>query len=397
MKNILKIIMSTIIAIGMFSCDDPYADQPIAVPYVHEQGVQQDVNFVIAAASGVSPLVIQEADLNKVVSLLTATSLPEPVDTNAVASYILQISKVSDFSMYYKISTTFSGNAGSDMSVSYQNLNDTLLMFNNEVAEQTVYFRSIVTLTTEDGLNSTLASNIVSLKITPYKNPLLPYTAVTPKPYYIIGLANGAWNNSVGGLGVSIYPMGVVEGDKYNAEGAGEFVFTGYFQASRGFKLIRDLESWDEQWGYRDGSFIHNDGGSSDIRVPLDGYYTLTLNSIDNVLAMEAVAITPTPFTQISLIGGFNGWGADANLTACETTNNHIWYTTITFAEAGQLKFRANAEWSINWGHSGDNDGDPVYTFAGVGVNNGKNIGHEAGTYIVFLNDLTGCYYFMKQ
>jgi len=98
--------------------------------------------------------------------------------------------------------------------------------------------------TISDGFGNTSTGNVDITVLS-----ILPYTAVTPRPYYIIGMANGGWNNSVSGLGVSIYPMSVVPGDKYNLAGDGEFTFTGYFWASRGFKLIRDLGNWDEQWG----------------------------------------------------------------------------------------------------------------------------------------------------
>lgn len=169
---------------------------------------------------------------------------------------------------------------------------------------------------------------------------IMPYTATTPRPYYIIGMANGAWSNSAAGLGVSIYPMSVITGNKYNTTGDGEFTFTGYFWASRGFKLIRDLGNWDEQWGIKDGVYVHNDGGSTDIKVAADGYYTITLNSITNTMTMIPALVAPTQYTTIGLIGGFNGWGGDVVMTAAESTNNHIWYTTQTFTTDGSCKFR---------------------------------------------------------
>ena len=225
---------------------------------------------------------------------------------------------------------------------------------------------------------------------------IMPYTATTPKPYYIIGMANGAWNNSAAGLGVSIYPMSVMAGNKYNLAGNGEFTFTGYFWASRGFKLIRDLGNWDEQWGIKNGVFVHNDGGSSDIKVAADGFYTITLNSITNTMTMIPAIITPKLYTSVGMIGEMNGWGGDIALTAAETTNNHIWYTTYTFANdftppvgSGGMKFRGNGSWDFNWGAG---------TFpVGLGTNGGTNIPHKAGTYKVLFNDIDGNFYFIKQ
>lgn len=213
---------------------------------------------------------------------------------------------------------------------------------------------------------------------------IVPFTAVTPRPYYIIGMADGTWTNSAAGLGVSIYPMSVVSGNKYNTSGDGEFTFTGYFQASKGFKLIRDIGSWTEQWGMTNGVYTHNTGDN--ITVPTDGYYTITLNSITNTMTMIPTLLTPTSYTKIGLIGAFNSWGTDVVMTPAETTNNHIWYTTQTFTSDGGCKFRANGAWTTSWGGN---------SFP-VGMSGG-DIPAKAGTYKVMFNDVDGCYYFIKQ
>ena len=213
---------------------------------------------------------------------------------------------------------------------------------------------------------------------------IVPFTAVTPRPYYIIGMADGTWTNSAAGLGVSIYPMSVVSGNKYNTSGDGEFTFTGYFKASKGFKLIRDIGSWAEQWGMTNGVYTHNTGDN--ITVPTDGYYTITLNSITNTMTMIPTLVTPTSYTKIGLIGAFNSWGTDVVMTPAETTNNHIWYTTQTFTSDGGCKFRANGDWTTSWGGN---------SFP-VGMSGG-DIPAKAGTYKVMFNDVDGCYYFIKQ
>ena len=240
--------------------------------------------------------------------------------------------------------------------------------------------------TISDGFGNTSTGNVDITVLS-----IVPYTAVTPRPYYIIGMANGAWNNSVAGLGVSIYPMSVIAGDKYNSAGDGEFTYTGYFWASRGFKLIRDLGNWDEQWGGQNNDItkpLHNNGGSSDFKVPADGYYTITLNSITNTFSMVPATVTPVTYTKLGMIGGFTGWGSDVEMLPCETSNNHNWYITYTVTSDTEGKFRANADWGINWGAN---------TFpVGLGVGNGPNIPMKAGTYTVLFNDISGCYYFIK-
>jgi len=400
-KNIIYIFALLVSSVLFFTaCDDPYADQVVADPTINEQGPIQDANFVFALKTGVNPIVIDVNELDDTLALYNCTTIPTLIDTAATVSYTLQISNMSDFSSYATIKTIFSGKVNSDLKIPYKDLNDSLLVYNDAVAEQTVYTR-VVAVISNSGLQAAVKTAVVTLKATPYKSPLQSYTINKPRPYYIIGMADGAWNNSVAGLGVSIFPMTVVEGDHFNADGDGKFTFTGYFTTSRGFKLIRNVGNWDEQWGAQSNNDItkpvRNDGGSGDFRVPADGYYTISLNSVEHTLTIVASSATPTSYTQIGLIGGFNGWGSDIVMTPCETSNNHNWYTTVTFTGNDQGKFRANGGWDINWGSAGSSDGNPLYMFTGIGGQGGKNIGVKAGTFVVIFNDIDGGYWFIEK
>ena len=227
-----------------------------------------------------------------------------------------------------------------------------------------------------------------------------PFNAVTLRPWFILGDAIGdaKWNNSPAGLGVSIYPLSVVTGNVYNITGDGQYTYTGYFQAGKGFKLIRDysISSWNESWGMTGSTYVHN--GGDNITVATNGYYTITLNSILNTLTITPATAPATSYTSMGMIGEFAGsaWGTDITMTKGQAANNHIWYTTFTFTTDftppvgnGGLKFRANGNWvDHNWG-----DGNfPT----GLGTNNGTNIPFKAGKYTIILNDVDGCYYFFK-
>ena len=99
----------------------------------------------------------------------------------------------------------------------------------------------------------------------------------------------------------------------------------------------------------------------------------------------------PTEYTNISLIGDFNGWGDDADL---EQIAPHNWaISNFVVESAGGLKFRANHDWTVNWGAT-LNVADVNY---GVGVGNGDNISVPAGTYNVFFNDITGEFVFQSK
>ena len=247
-----------------------------------------------------------------------------------------------------------------------------------------------------------LYSNAIILKVLPYVLPLFAYTDVPAlRFWYIIGLGDGGWHNDVAHIGSSIYPLNIIAGKKYNLKGDGEFTFTGYFAASRAFKLIGPDLKWDgTQWGMNGTTYAQN--GANNITVPSDGYYTITLNSIDNTLKIVPATAPAKNYNTIGMIGDFNSWSTDVVMTPSETTNNHVWYTTYTFTKdwdqpsKGGCKFRANGNWDVGWG-------GPSFPY-GIGTSsNGANILFKAGTYIIIFNDLdantatTGTYYFIKQ
>jgi len=225
-----------------------------------------------------------------------------------------------------------------------------------------------------------------------------PYSAVTLRPWFLIGAAigDGTWNNSTAGLGVSLFPLSIVAGNVYNSTGDGQYTYTGYFKGGAEFKLIRDVSSWSESWGMTGTTYIHN-GGDGNIKMATDGYYTINLNSILNTLTIVPAAAPAASYTSMGMIGEFPGstWGSDIPMLAGAATNNHIWYTTYTFTTnftppvgSGGLKFRANGAWDHNWG-----DG---FFPAGLGVNNGTNIPFKSGKYTIILNDVDGSFYFIK-
>lgn len=210
--------------------------------------------------------------------------------------------------------------------------------------------------------------------------------------WYLIGgdICDGKWGSDVG---VSIWPMMTVKDYEYDKKtGAGEISFTGYFGAN-GFKLKHTTDSWDEQWGQGDafGTFVENDGGSSNITVPAAGFYKVVLNTMDHKLTVEAADITPAKYDKMCLSGDFNDWGDTEMTAACtyEGAENHLWYATLTVDGSQGVKFKIADSWDTNWGAA---------DFPrGWGAQNGENIYPEAGTYLVLFNDIDGSYQFIAQ
>ena len=234
-------------------------------------------------------------------------------------------------------------------------------------------------------------SNSVKIKVLPY---YIELTDALPATYYLIGecIGDGSWNNTA--IGVSIIPLSLIENQEYSkVDGTGEFTYTGYFPADKGFKLIGVPGSWDEQWGQTDGAFVHNDGGSGNITVATDGWYTVTLNTIRNELKIETADVNPAEYATMQLVGTFEGWGGTpVAMTKTAGEHSHVWYTDVTFdvdadisgSDPEGCKFRTDDSWANNWG--GNN-----FPYS---VASGSNIPYKAGEYRVVFNDLDKCYFF---
>lgn len=162
------------------------------------------------------------------------------------------------------------------------------------------------------------------------------WTYTVAKPImYMAGDANG-WKQ--------IDYLGSTDGDN----------FTGYmYLNNKGFKLCSEA-NWD---GTNYGADFSTDTQAANISLPTDdadGYYKVDLN-------LSTKKMTFTPITVIGLVGDAtpNGWPSDANPEgdAVMTYNvtDRAWEISGVTLKSGELKFRANYAWDINWGGTTDN------------------------------------------
>lgn len=108
-------------------------------------------------------------------------------------------------------------------------------------------------------------------------------------------------------------------------------------------------------------------GGGDNINVyQAKRYYHLTF---DRALTLTA----DFSFDQIGVIGDFNGWGGDVVMEF--NPEKQRFYADVEFPADGGFKFRADADWAVNWGSTG----------SGV-LDSGDNIPVTAGNYRVYLN-----------
>ena len=169
-----------------------------------------------------------------------------------------------------------------------------------------------------------------------------------------------------------------------------------------------DLKIWDADnfgnWGAAWGCAVDGDNSPSGalqnteaqaISAPSGEFYTFTIDM--NTMTYTWTRLenqTPTEYENISLIGEFNGWDGDFDLSQ---VTPHNWYGVFTQKNDGQLKFRANHAWSVNWGYGSDKDWNVAIEFNKIGTNGGGNIWVPAGTYAVYLNDITNSMMMVAQ
>jgi hypothetical protein len=126
-----------------------------------------------------------------------------------------------------------------------------------------------------------------------------------------------------------------------------------------------------------------------------DAFYTIKIDLKAGTYSWTKLADqAPTSYEHISLIGAFNGWGADYDL---KEVAPHNWYAEFTQAETGELKFRADHDWPVNWGYGDNSEWDVTIKMNNIGANGAGNILVPAGTYDVYLNDITNSIIFVKK
>lgn len=136
-----------------------------------------------------------------------------------------------------------------------------------------------------------------------------------------------------------------------------------------GFKLGKLTEWLGLAGSLEDGYKIEGE----DNGMIADGTYAWTVDLIKGTA-------TATPVTKVGIIGDFNSWGGDLEMTFDSETLTYS--AELTLPADGGWKFRMNEGWDFNYGKG---EGDAL-------VPDGGNISSEAGTYTVVLDMAHGSY-----
>ncbi len=183
-------------------------------------------------------------------------------------------------------------------------------------------------------------SNIVRVKVTPYRQ-LIAYTF--PKALYIAGNYQG-W--SPGTAPQIVDKSGTAAGGNYEG-------YIDFNDPAPKFKIVRGPSWGDGDHGDAGAGAMTAQGGNDFALGQGAGIYRLIANRTN-------LTWSATKINSWAIIGSAtaNGWGAETPMTYDPATKL---YTITTNLTGGQfMKFRANNDWPINLGDTG-NDGIMEY------------------------------------
>ncbi|MDP5077730.1 MAG: SusF/SusE family outer membrane protein [Nonlabens sp.] len=367
MKKISILFMTMIAALAITSCED-----------TNSEDINLNVNntgeLKLAIAGGT--YVVTETnggDLADVLSWNIATT-----DVPVQITYTVQMdSQGGDFSTPFVLGAT--GNTS--LALSYDDLNEAAATgFSADAGVAGNYDVRVIAALADPAI-APVVSNVVSVTITPFE--LYPF-----KDLYLVGNATAAdWNND--NNNPALYRDAVNEN---------VYHYSGRFLANE-FKLLSTPGFWQPQYGPRNGAVGVNDGAGSDpatFVIPATGYYNFTVdvtgvtNASEGSSSFTLVAnpngATATTYTSMAIIGEAtpNGWNdPDTNMVQ-STFDPHQWSLRNVTLTTGEMKIRANDDWSNSWG-------DNVSNYSGKGNNNNDpNMSVKAGVYNIFFNDLDG-------
>lgn len=152
---------------------------------------------------------------------------------------------------------------------------------------------------------------------------------------------------------------------------AGDGKYLGYYYLNGEFKFKPNADNWDNDLEYVSGDNLGGtlqSTGGPNCPDPGAGFYQINLDA-------ASMNYSLTKVESISIIGDFNGWGGDVDMTY--NVEEGCW-EAIAEVNAKGFKFRMNHDWAISWG--GANGDGKAYD--NLTQNNGANIIVDAdGTY----------------
>ncbi len=362
MKNILKSFIVLAMIAGLASCED-----------------EQDLKFLSPESQFriLSPTSGDSVELNPTTPLNPGIALTwEAMDygTPTEVTYTVQVAgNGTDFATPIDLIST----ANTYASINSEALNGAAIaagLQDGTAGTLDVRVRATVGNGAEEAFSDVITYNVT------------PYVTYPFRDLFLVGNASqDNWNNDSNN-----YPM---FRDPANTD---KYYYTGYFNAGS-FKMIEKKGQWQPQWGQNGGTLAVNDGTGSDpgtFDIATAGYYTVTVDLAANTYSIDPYdASSAATYSSIAIIGTAtpNNWDdPDTDMTQ-STFDPHMWYINNQLLKAGgEMKFRANNSWDVNWGAAD--------SYSGLATPGGANIAIGIpvnGNYDIWFNDLTGRYIYI--
>ena len=173
---------------------------------------------------------------------------------------------------------------------------------------------------------------------------------------------------------------------------------------------FRADDAWDVNWGGADGVLVANGDNvavsAGDYRIyvnlndPANPTYELNKGMFGKEEPVGGNTTPepepePTPVVGWGLVGEYNGWGAEADVMLA---SDGTFLTAKGVALSGQVKFRKDGGWDVNFGAPGEVE--PVEIAVNTElelVANGKNFTIAEGTYDVYLDEANAKAWFIND
>ena len=320
MKNIFKSTLLLMCSVGLFAaCADDNDSNPT---------ISQPSTFVLNTPGYAT----------MPVNLETSTELPFtwsspdygfPVQAefqlqaSIDGNFTVSVEEAEEFGTipdYYEVNSTFTGGTGAIPAAKLAAAVNMMGNWSDGEKPETVklYVRA---LASTKG-TSVVTSNVVEILVVPADDIAPEY------PMYIYEIGNeSGWGTA--------HPL-----CSPNQDG----IYIGFYWLDGEFKFKPNENNWDGDWE-NDGEGKIADNGGSNMPGVDPGFYQIKVD-------MTQMTYTTTLISNISIIGGFNDWAGDVEMTY--NVDGGYWECT-TGEVTGEYKFRANHDWGINWGGSEDN------------------------------------------
>ena len=151
-------------------------------------------------------------------------------------------------------------------------------------------------------------------------------------------------------------------------DGANNGIYKGFQYLSDEFKFKPNEDNWEGDWEFDGEGKIADNGGSNCPAPEEAGYYMVEVNLKDMTYKLTLI-------TTIGIIGPAQegGWDKDTDMTYDKEKGT--WVIEGVALSAGEMKFRADHDWGLNYGGAD-----------GKLQKDGANIAITAGTYFIQLD-----------